>query len=389
MTRRVLPALLPAAIVTLAALVGYGRHAALAVGTILLPLGLLTGVAAQLLAARRARVGGLRRQFALVGFVAATQLVLAVALFVDRMYVSGHDAFFTVLVAAYAAATAAWASRVLAMRALDDVTTVRRTLTAVAAGDRERRTGISGRDEIAELAGDVDAMIERLSAEERVRAQLIAAVSHDLRTPLTSLRLLAEALGDDLFEPGARRAALDRMTMNVEALSALIDDLFELTRLQAGDLHWTLDRIALDDLVHETVEAIRPQAADRAIAVHAELPARLGTARANPEQLQRVLFNLIQNAIRHTPADGSITVRAERAAAGVEIEVADTGAGIAAADRHRVFDAFVRGGSDSARSEGGSGLGLAIARAIVEAHGGRIWIADAARGARVRFSLPA
>ena len=102
-----------------------------------------------------------------------------------------------------------------------------------------------------------------------------------------------------------------------------------------------------------------------------------------------MLFNLIQNAIRHTPADGSVVVRAAPAGDAVEIEVADTGDGIAADDRDRVFEPFFRGGTQAARPSDGAGLGLAISRAIVEAHGGRIWLADAPRGTSVRFSLPA
>ena len=101
-----------------------------------------------------------------------------------------------------------------------------------------------------------------------------------------------------------------------------------------------------------------------------------------------MLFNLIQNAIRHTPADGSVVVRAAPAGDAVEIEVADTGSGIAAAERDRVFEPFYRGGTDAARTSDGAGLGLAISRAIVEAHGGRIWLADAGAGTAVRFSLP-
>jgi signal transduction histidine kinase len=117
------------------------------------------------------------------------------------------------------------------------------------------------------------------------------------------------------------------------------------------------------------------------------LPSTLGFARADPERLQRVLFNLIQNAIRHTPADGSVTVRASDAGEWVEIEVADTGEGIAAAQRDVVFDPFVRG--DDARSGEGAGLGLAISRAIVEGHGGRIWVDDGAgTGTHVRFVIP-
>jgi signal transduction histidine kinase len=126
----------------------------------------------------------------------------------------------------------------------------------------------------------------------------------------------------------------------------------------------------------------------KGVAVLAEVPAVLGPARANPEKVQRVLFNLIQNAIRHTPADGSVVVRAEPVADRIEIEVADSGDGIAPAERERVFTAFYRGGTDAARTTAGAGLGLAVSRAIVEAHGGQIWLADSAVGTRVRFSLP-
>jgi signal transduction histidine kinase len=236
----------------------------------------------------------------------------------------------------------------------------------------------------------------RLTAEQAARQRadearrdLVAAVSHDLRTPITSLRLLAEAIDDDIVTGEQRRSYLARMGTHIGALGALIDDLFELSRLEAGDIGWSLQQISIDELVRETVEAMRADAETRGIRVSAELPRDLGSARANPEKLQRVLFNLIQNAIRHTPADGSVVVHAEPTAAGLEIEVADTGDGITAADRARVFGAFYRGGADSSRTGEGAGLGLAISRAIVEAHGGRIWVADSSHGTRVRFSLPA
>lgn len=139
-------------------------------------------------------------------------------------------------------------------------------------------------------------------------------------------------------------------------------------------------------LVQETVEVMSDHARASSVVVRAELPHDLGRAQVNPEQLQRVQFNLLQNTVRHTPPDGSIVVRGERARDAVEIEFADSGTGIPPEQRARIFDAFVRG--DGARSSDGAGLGLAIARAIVEAHGGRIWIEDAPVGARVRFSLP-
>jgi signal transduction histidine kinase len=240
-------------------------------------------------------------------------------------------------------------------------------------------------------------MIDQLREEEAGRDQseaarrdLIASVSHDLRTPITSLRLLADAIGDDIVEDAeTRRAYLRRMGTHIDALGVLIDDLFELSRLEAGDINWTREQVPLQELVGETVEAMRAQAEAKGVAVVSEVPVTLKPAQANPEKLQRVLFNLIQNAIRHTPADGSVVVRAESVPAGIEFEVADTGDGIAPEERERVFTAFYRGGTDAARTSPGAGLGLAVSRAIVEAHGGRIWLADAAVGTRVRFILPA
>jgi signal transduction histidine kinase len=368
----------------------HGVAAAVDVVTILAPLGLATVLAAHAILAARARIGGLSRQFAAIGAVAVAQLAVAVALFIELMFVSSHDAFFTVLVAAYTALLGIWAGQLLGRRALADLGVVRDTLTAVGDGRRDVRTALPGHDELAQLGADVDVMIDRLAREERARRNLVAAVSHDLRTPLTSLQLLAEAVDDDLVaDTATRRDYLARIGTHARALSTLIDDLFELSRLQAGDIRWTLENVSLDELVHETVEAMRAQADAGSVSVHAELTQRLA-ARANPEQIQRVLFNLLQNAIRHTPADGSITVRTESTTPDeIEIEVADTGEGINLAERTQVFDAFFQGANRAARTDGSAGLGLAISRAIIEAHGGRIWLEDAPRGTRVRFSLPA
>jgi len=227
----------------------------------------------------------------------------------------------------------------------------------------------------------------RREASEQARRDLIAAVSHDLRTPLTSLQLLAQGIDDGLLEVGnGGRGYLDGISLHVETLSAMVDDLFELTRLEAGDIQWSMRRVRLDELVGETVEAMRPQAAAKGVAVEARVPADLAPARGNPEKLQRVMFNLIQNAIHHTPADGSVTVVAETGDHAIEVEVADTGEGIAPGDRDRVFEPFFRG--DASRTSGASGLGLSICRAIIEVHGGRIWLEDRGAGAHVHFTLP-
>jgi signal transduction histidine kinase len=215
-------------------------------------------------------------------------------------------------------------------------------------------------------------------------------VSHDLRTPITNLRLITEGLEDGIFEPERSRELMRRISAQVRALGVLIDDLFELSRLEAGDIRWSMQQVHLDELVRETIETMRPQADQSRISMRSELARELTPARGNPEQLQRVLFNLIHNAIRHTPADGSVVVRAwpaeERA---VEVEVADTGDGIEPTVGERLFEPFVQGPSRAEGKTGSAGLGLAIARAIVEAHGGEIWVAHDGPGTHIRFSLPA
>jgi signal transduction histidine kinase len=238
------------------------------------------------------------------------------------------------------------------------------------------------------------ALVVRLVAAERsrreveaARRRLVASVSHDLRTPLASLRLLVESIDDGVVTGETRDRYLAEIRTHVAALSGLIDDLFELSRIEAGEISWTMGQVELRELVGDAVAAMRAPAAARGVALEAELPAEAVVARANAEKLQRVLFNLIQNAIRHTPADGSVTVRARSAGGGgVEVEVADDGAGISVADGERAFDPFYRG-EDAAGAGDGAGLGLAISRAIVEAHGGRIWLEPAMPGTRVRFTL--
>jgi signal transduction histidine kinase len=239
------------------------------------------------------------------------------------------------------------------------------------------------------LAG---ALVARLAMEERadrqveeMRRQLVAAASHDLRTPLASLRLLVESIDDGVVTGETRDRYLAEIRTHVAVLSALIDDLFELSRIEAGDIAWTLGQVELGGLIDETVAAMRAAASARGVRIAAELPEESLRAQGNPEKLQRVLFNLIQNAIRHTPADGSVTIRARSLGGDVEVEVDDEGEGIPAEAGKRVFDAFYRG--DTSRNSEGAGLGLAISKAIVEAHGGRIWLEDGAPGTRVLFTL--
>jgi signal transduction histidine kinase len=311
------------------------------------------------------------------------------------MLISSEDVFVLAALLVFAGALAIYSSWLLTRGIRDDIETVRDALRTVGEGDGvplSIETG--GQDEVAELARAAEEMSRRLAeheasrdAAERARKDLIAAVSHDLRTPLTSLRLLAQGIEDGLLDPTqVDEGYAEEMGVHVRSLTAMVDDLFELTRLEAGDIQWSIQRVSLDELVAETVEAMRAQAAAKGIAVETRVQSDLAAAEANPEKLQRVLFNLIQNAIRHTPEDGSVTVAAESAGQTIEVEVADTGSGVAAVERERVFEPFFRG--DGSRGSGGSGLGLSICRAIIEVHGGRIWLDSAEGGTRVRFTVP-
>ncbi len=357
--------------------------------------------AAHLAAARRAALGGLGRQFAVGVALAVGSLLVAVWAGTAAMFVSHHDALVVTAMTLVGGVVAVRAGQLLARGVLGDVMALRDGLQAVGEGERDVRIAPGGHDELADLAAAANAMIARLGEEqaardtaEGARRRLVAAVSHDLRTPLASLRLLVEAIEDGVATGETRDRYLGEMKRHVASLSALIDDLFELSRLEAGDIAWSMQQVELGGLVSSTVAALQVHAAARGVAVTAELPDgdRLPPAQANAERVQRVLGNLILNAIRHTPADGSVTVRARGGEDGLlEIEVADDGAGVAAEERERVFEPFYRGGEDAASRAGeGAGLGLAIARAIVEAHGGRIWLEPRTpRGTRVRFTLRA
>jgi signal transduction histidine kinase len=398
--RRSLPRLLLVLLLALApacavmAAIG-GGHAVLVTVEILVPVGFLALVLAELADGGMLRLRTLRQRFELGVGIALGQLLAAVAIGAAVMFVSPHDAWMTIAIVLFAAVVATRAAQLLLRGAVRDVRAIGNGLHALERGEREIQIAASSGRELEELARTANRMIAALSAEERARdtadmarRQVIAAVSHDLRTPLSTLQLLAQALEDDLVDAATARRYVRTLGANVRTLGALIDDLFELSCLDAGEVAWSTAAVDLGELVGEAIELVRPTGEAGGIAIRAELAPDLAPADANADKLRRVLLNLLQNAIHHTPPDGSVAVRASTVEGAVEIEVADTGAGIVAEDRAHVFEPFYRGGEEAARTRPGSGLGLAISRAIVEAHGGRIWLADADDGTRVRFTLP-
>jgi signal transduction histidine kinase len=387
--------LLLAAVTGGGAVVGvYGLRAGIETALLLCGAGGAGLLAAHVAAARR-REMRLSQQFSVASAAALGSILAATIAAAVLMFVSDQDAVMICVITVFAGVVAVRAAQLLGSGVLADVDRLRFGLDAVAEGRRDVRVQTTGTDELAQLAAAADAMVARLAAEEarreaaeRARRDLVAAASHDLRTPIASLRLMSNAIDDNLVDEHTRQRYHRTMQTNIEALSGLIDDLFELSSLEAGEITWSMRQVQLAELIDETVAAMKPQALAKRVVVRAELHEPLAPTRADREKLQRVLFNLIQNAIRHTPADGSVTVRAEDSPAGVEIQVADTGHGVDPADQARVFEAFYRAGSDKSRSTPGAGLGLAISRSIIEAHGGRIWLESDGAGTQVRLILP-
>lgn len=223
----------------------------------------------------------------------------------------------------------------------------------------------------------------------RARRDFIANLSHELRTPLTSIRLLAESLLSGVArEPAQAQSLLAKIGTEVQALEQIAQELLDLAQIESGQAIVRLLPTPVEQIVQTAVERLRPQAEYKRQSLTVDVPAGL-VALADVDLINRALGNLLHNAIKFTPADGRVRVRARLTAGEVEILVADAGPGLAPADLPRVFERFFR--ADRARQSAGTGLGLAIAKHVVEAHGGRLWAENAALpdypGAGFRFTL--
>lgn len=230
---------------------------------------------------------------------------------------------------------------------------------------------------------------QRERAVETSRRELVAWVSHDLRTPLAGIRAMAEALADGVVsEPDDVTRYHSQLRAEAEHLSELVDDLFELSRAQHGLIAASMERIALGDLVSDAIAGLNPVAAAKGVRIVGSESSELVELDAAAPELLRALRNVLENAIRHTPTDGAVVVETHREGAAAIVTIRDGGGGIAPEHLDRVFDPGFR--VDPARTPGhaGGGLGLAIARGVIEAHRGAISIANEANGARVTIELP-
>jgi signal transduction histidine kinase len=287
-------------------------------------------------------------------------------------------------VAAGSATAAVFAALLLARSITTSLRRVGAASQSLAAGELSARAPIEGAREIAELATSFNAMATGLEALFDARRELVAWASHDLRAPIASLQAMLEAIEDGLV---SIEDYLPTLREQVRTLSMLVDDLFELARIDAGALTLELRRTPFAPLVASALRLLRPEAEARRVALSADVDETV-EARLAPDKFERVLFNLVTNALRHTPSDGSVAVRVEQRDSDLLLRVEDSGEGLAPEAPARMFERFWRG--DQARSGNGAGLGLAIAKGLVEAHGGQIWAENRPQGgACVSFTLPA
>jgi len=368
--------------------VGAGERADLLV--LLVPAGIVTIIAAVLARSILGRAS-MRARFVGVALLAAVIAIANIGVLTLRMTVSEHDATLVTVLLLYSAAAGVAGALAVARTSSSAVDRLGRAARRLGDGDLDARVGsLDAGPELDRLGATLDDMAAKLQAAqqrerqaEAMRRDLITTVSHDLRTPLASLRAMVEAIDDGIVsDPPSVTRYSGEMRRSVAQLSGLVDDLFELTQLDAGAIESETVRADLEQLVADAMASVAVEAEAKGLNLVSAVDGVEGV-RCSP-RLARVLQNLLSNAVRHTPADGTIRVEASRLGDHVHLSVEDDGQGIPPHDIPRVFDPFFRG--DPARSGPGAGLGLALAKRIVEALGGRI-SAETMQGAGARFAV--
>lgn len=349
------------------------------------------------------RLGSLRLRLALaygIGLLVAMANIVGASVL---MFLSSHDLALLLLLLAFAAAVSIPFGYSVATALTADLAALARAAGRLAGGDLSVRVRASGSDEVARLAVAFDHMAAQLQAAfererelEAGRRELVAAVSHDLRTPLATVRAMVESMVDGVVaEPSEVQRYLHLIQGEVQHLSRLIDDLFELSQIESGALKLQLAPIRLPELLSETLDAYQAQARDRGVVLENRAEPNLPPVSADSAHLQRVLRNLIDNALQYTPRGGLVRIEARTQGLEARVSVSDSGPGLTASELERVFERFYRGERARSRADAGSGrppgsgLGLAIARGLVEAHGGRLWAEPSpVGGAAFQFTVP-
>ena len=328
---------------------------------------------------------------------AALVTLLPVWLLQQQMFFNEHDLILSGVLFLFAAIVATTYGLFIAAGVAEGLRQTAAAANRLASGDAAARVPVAGRDEVARLGRSFNAMADQLQTAadrqrevETLRRNLIAWTSHDLRTPLTAIRVRVEALHDGLVtEPDEAQRYVAAMRADVMALNALLDDLFELAQLDAGGPMAERAPQAPADLVADCLRRFLPVAEGRGVALTGDVTPDAADVAAQPGKIERVLGNLVDNALRHTPPGGRITIGAQPSPDGVAFHVEDSGPGFSPDDLAHGFEQFYRGEAARSRATGGAGLGLAIARGIVEAHHGTLTVTDTpGGGATFVITLP-
>ena len=270
------------------------------------------------------------------------------------------------IAAVIALVMARWLARGMTQPLRDMADAARRMET----GDYSTRVYTTTRDEVGQLAAAFNRMSRELENLESSRRDLVANVSHELKTPITAIRAHLENLLDGVEEPDAE--TLQVMLAQSERLGRLVEQLLDLSKLESGDVPLRREQVALAPLVSQVMSEIEVASAGRDVHVASDLPVDLPRIEADAERMHQVIFNLVDNAVRFTPEGGAVRIVAQRVNGSIQVRVADTGVGIPSEALPRLFERFYRVDPARARDGGGTGIGLAIARSVVEAHGGTI-----------------
>jgi signal transduction histidine kinase len=260
--------------------------------------------------------------------------------------------------------------------------------SAMARGDYDRRVTATSRDEVGELARAFNTMATELGEVDRMRRELVANVSHELRTPVASLKALAETLeGGALEDPPAARLFLTRMLLETDRLAQLVEELLELALLESGAAKLEREPFDVAEIIPRATERLHAHAYQHGVDLIVQACPTPALIIGDALRLERVLINLVDNAVKFTAPGGRVIIACDVRNDQVVVSVNDTGAGIPAQDVGRVFERFYK--ADRARASAGTGLGLAIAKHTVEAHNGRIWVESVeGAGSTFSFSIP-
>jgi signal transduction histidine kinase len=258
----------------------------------------------------------------------------------------------------------------------------------IAAGDYHERIPVSSEDEVGTLAETFNRMAEDMEQAERRRLELIGNVAHELRTPLSSIKVMMEGLIDGVLPPEPTTyASFER---EFGRLQRLVDDLQNLSRIESGQIVLNLERVAMAERITEAFTRLRPQFQDKHVDLFLDLAPDLPSIRGDAYRIMQVLFNLLGNALHYTAAGGQVTVSACQENQEIRVSIVDTGIGISAEHLPHIFERFYRVDKSRSRVGGGSGIGLTIAKYLVEAHGGHLWAASPGlgQGSTFTFTLP-